>query len=86
MKVGLGINPNKMQNRRGSRPYKTSDIGEGLTEGKLFISGYGGMADAWDLKSLGRKLVRVQVSLPALHIFIKMPILHKELVDDGLAS
>ena len=37
MKVGLGINPNKMQNRRGSRSYKTSDIGEGLTEGKLFI-------------------------------------------------
>lgn len=37
MKVGLEINPNKMQNRRGSRPYKTSDIGEELTEGKLFI-------------------------------------------------
>ena len=37
MKVGLGINPNKMQNRRESRSYKTSDIGERLTEGKLFI-------------------------------------------------
>lgn len=37
MKVGLEVNLNKMQNRRGSRPHKTSDIGEELTEGKLFI-------------------------------------------------
>ena len=37
MKVGLGVNPNKMQNRWRSRLYKTSDIAEELTEGKLLF-------------------------------------------------
>ena len=37
MKVGLGVNPNKMQDREGSRPDETSDIGEELTEGKLLF-------------------------------------------------
>ena len=42
MKIGLGVNSNKMQDRWGSRPHETSDIGEGLAEGKL-LCGCGGI-------------------------------------------